>query len=94
MVGSAGLRHFMRHDFGRLQALGVYVVQGECTTRKLGKIENVAHEVHGEDGAAGADEGDLGHVMVLGSSRLALEIDILACGFSALWRQEGDHSGK
>ena len=51
-----------RHRLGGLEPLGVDVVQRDLDVAELVKREQVAEQVARELDAAGADEGDAGHV--------------------------------
>ncbi len=61
-VGPQCFGGFMRHNRRGAQPFFVDVVQAQGDILLVGKAENVAHQIFGEDCAACADKGDFGHV--------------------------------
>src|SRR5829696_5706970 len=58
-TGAELIRGPAGHHARSLQALGVYVVQGDGRPVQLGEAQGVGHEALGEDDAPGADKSDL-----------------------------------
>ena len=58
-----GLGELADDDLGFIEALGVDVHQPDLGVGERRALQDVAGDVLGEDGGAGADEGDLGHGM-------------------------------